>query len=188
MSDASSTLTPGTLLVSAPVMQDPNFRRTVVLLCDHTPEGSFGLVLNQPTDLHLGDVMDNYFVHDPQLFLGGPVQRETLHFVHRYADAIPESISVLPGVQWGGSYDSVEALVQNEKPDTDALRFFLGYTGWSPGQLAREVEEDDGWILTEGRAEWVFQTNPEMLWSRVMRAMGGEYALLSTFPDDPRMN
>ncbi len=187
MSTDSVHLAPGTLLVAAPVMDDPNFRQTVILLCDHGAEGSFGLVLNQPTDVHLGDVMDSYFVDDPPLFLGGPVQRETLHFVHRYADAIPESISVLPNVQWGGTYDAVEARVQNEGAPPDQIRFFLGYTGWSPHQLQHEVEQD-AWILTKARANWIFDTEPQALWRTVMRAMGGEYALLSTYPEDPRMN
>ena len=187
MSTDPAHLEPGTLLVAAPVMDDPNFRRTVVLLCDHGKEGSFGLVLNQPTDASLGDVMEGYFVDDPPLFLGGPVQRETLHFVHRYADVIPESISVLPDVNWGGTYDAVESLLQNGDTSDEDIRFFLGYTGWSPGQLQREVEQN-GWILTRARAEWVFETAPHTLWRTVMRAMGGEYALLSTYPEDPRMN
>lgn len=187
MSNSSPDLAPGALLVAAPIMEDPNFRRTVVLLCDHTSEGSFGLVLNQPTDLHLGDVMESYFVNDPPLWLGGPVQRETLHFLHRYTEAVPESITVVPGVRWGGTYDTVKALVQNEAPSAQSIRFFLGYTGWSPGQLQQEVNQK-GWIVTEARPEWVFETAPDALWSTVMRAMGGEYALLSTFPDDPRMN
>lgn len=131
--------------------------------------------------------MDSYFVNDPPLAFGGPVQQETLHFLHRYAEAVPESVKVLPGVRWGGTYDNVEALVQSEGPSPESIRFFLGYTGWSPGQLQKEVNQE-GWIVTEARAKWVFETTAESLWSTVMRALGGEYALLSTFPDDPRMN
>lgn len=187
MANATSDLVPGSLLVAAPIMEDPNFRRTVVLLCDHTTEGSFGLVLNRPTDLHLGDVMDAYFVNDPPLGMGGPVQQETLHFLHRYADTVPESVQVIPGVRWGGAYDTIETLVQNESPTPSTIRFFLGYTGWAPGQLKQEVNQG-GWVVTDARPEWVFDTAPASLWSTVMRAMGGEYALLSTFPDDPRMN
>ncbi|PEN08377.1 hypothetical protein CRI93_04490 [Longimonas halophila] len=187
MAHSASDLAPGSLLIAAPIMEDPNFRRTVILLCDHTSEGSFGLVLNRPTDLHLGDVMDAYFVNDPPLAFGGPVQQETLHFLHRYAEAVPESIAVLPGVRWGGTYDTIETLVQSEAPSPQSIRFFLGYTGWAPGQLQQEVNQD-GWIVTEAEPEWVFETKASMLWPRVMRAMGGEYALLSTFPDDPRMN
>jgi putative transcriptional regulator len=115
------------------------------------------------------------------------VQQETLHFLHRYADAVPESVSVLPGVCWGGPYDTIETLVQNEAPSRQSIRFFLGYTGWSPGQLQQEVNQE-GWIVTKARAEWVFETEASALWPTVMRAMGGEYALLSTFPNDPRMN
>jgi len=180
-------LQPGALLVSAPMMEDPNFRRSVVLLCDHQPEtGSFGLILNQEIDAQLSDVIEGFFVYDPPLHLGGPVQRDTLHFVHRRSD-IPDGIDLPGGITWGGDFDTVRELAQEGTPSTDDLRFFVGYAGWSPGQLADEMDEE-AWIVAPGAGELLFSAESDNLWRSVLRKMGGEYALLSTFPDDPRMN
>lgn len=182
-------LAPGTLLVAAPMMQDPNFRRAVILLCEHkVNEGSFGLVLNRPLDVKLGDVMEEFFAYDPQLRLGGPVQRDTLHFLHRHPDAVDGGMALSDGVQWGGDFEAVKALLQGGDVSEGDLRFFLGYAGWSPDQLADEVEED-AWILAPSAADLVFADVPDQqLWRAVLRRMGGEYAILANFPDDPRMN
>ena len=180
-------LEPGALLVSAPMMEDPNFRRSVVLLCDHEPDtGSFGLILNQEIDAHLSDVMEGVFVYDPPLHLGGPVQRDTLHFVHRRSD-ISDGIALPGGITWGGDFDTVRTLAKEGTPSADDLRFFVGYAGWSPGQLAAELDEE-AWIVAPGAGALLFSAPSDNLWRTVLRKMGGEYALLSTFPEDPRMN
>jgi len=164
-------LGPGTLLISAPMMQDPNFRRSVVLLCEHNDrEGTFGLILNRELDVSLGDVLDEYVTYDPPLYMGGPVQNETLHYVHTRDD--------IPGGQ---------QLAKGGDAAPDNLRFFLGYAGWGPGQLEAELGEE-AWIPAPGAAEFIFDTNPDQLWRTILRRMGGEYAVLANFPDDPRMN
>jgi len=186
MSD--STLSPGTLAISAPMMQDPNFRRTVILICEHQPdEGSFGLILNREIDVQLGDVMEGVFAHDPSLYLGGPVQRETLHYVHARPDDIPGGIPLPGPVTWGGNFERVQELAQRGDVSDDDIRFFLGYAGWGPGQLEDELDED-AWILAPSAADLIFEADPDQLWRTVLRQMGGEYAVLANFPDDPRMN
>ncbi|WP_103019593.1 YqgE/AlgH family protein [Salinibacter altiplanensis] len=180
-------LGPGTLLISAPMMQDPNFRRAVVLICEHNDrEGTFGLILNRELDVQLGDVLDEYVTYDPSLYMGGPVQRETLHYLHM-RDDIPGGV-VLPGdVTWGGDFETVQRLAKGGDAAPDDLRFFLGYAGWGPGQLDDEIGEE-AWIPAPGAAEFVFDTSPDSLWRTILRRMGGEYAVLANFPDDPRMN
>jgi putative transcriptional regulator len=180
-------LAPGALLISVPMMDDPNFRRSVVLVCEHEEAGSFGLTLNRPIDATLGDVMDGFYAFDPTLHLGGPVQRDTLHFVHRAGDRIPDGIELPGGVTWGGDFDVVQDLAQSGDLSNDDIRFFLGYSGWSPGQLQAELDEE-AWIVAESGAHVLFEEQPDELWRAVLRRMGGEYALLSNFPDDPRMN
>ena len=186
MADSDIPLAPGVLLIAPPMMADPNFRRAVVLLCEHGPDGSFGLILNRPLTLQLGEVLDEFY-SDAPLSLGGPVQQDTLHFLHRHGDLIGDAVPVLDGVHWGGDFEAVKTLVQTEVATPNDLRFFIGYAGWSPGQLGEEVEQD-GWFLAHADDVLVFDDEPETLWRTVMRRMGGEYALLSTFPDDPRMN
>lgn len=180
-------LAPGTLLVAEPALLDPNFRRTVILLCDHNDEGSFGLILNRPTELHLADVLAEPVGLDHLLYLGGPVQTDTLHYLHHYADEVEEAIAVLDGVGWGGPFEEIIEQVRLGQLDAEGFRFFVGYSGWGTGQLATEVDEG-GWIVLPGSAAQVFGGDPAMLWRDVMRGLGGEYTLLSNYPDDPRMN
>lgn len=187
MADIDLDPRPGTLLIAPPMLQDPNFRRTVVLLCEHNDEGSFGLILNRPLDVELNDVLEDFLPFDDQLGLGGPVQRNTLHFVHRREDLIPESIELPNGVHWGGDFDTIKTLLQSGNLSNDEIRFFVGYAGWSPGQLDDEID-NDGWIVTEPTTDAIFPEDPSTLWRAVLRSMGGEYAVLANFPDDPRMN
>lgn len=186
MADSDLVPAPGVLLVAPPMLADPNFRRTVVLLCEHGPEGSFGLILNRPLTLALSEVVAE-LRGETKVSLGGPVQQNTLHFLHRHQQAIADAIPVMNGVHWGGDFDDVKMLIQAEAATPSDLRFFLGYAGWSPGQLEEEIEQG-GWFLTHAEDSLIFTNEPDGLWRTVMRRMGGEYALLSTFPDDPRLN
>ena len=167
-------------------MADPNFRRTVVLVCEHTTSGSFGLVLNRPTGLSLSQATDETFTFDAELWTGGPVQPDTLHYLHPYAD-LEGALPVIDGVFWGGEFEDLRAGLEADRLDTEQVRFFVGYSGWGEGQLDAEVDEG-AWIVLDGSAEMVFSDGGDGLWRQVLRRLGGEYALLSTFPDDPRMN
>lgn len=180
-------LSPGVLLVAEPALLDPNFRRAVVLLCDHNAEGSFGLILNHPTDLRLPEVLSEPVGMEHRLYFGGPVQTDTLHYLHPYADAVDEAIPVLDGVGWGGPFEELVERVRLGELDGDAVRFFVGYAGWGEAQLQEEVDEG-GWIVLPGSAALVFEDDPAVLWRDLLRSLGGEYALLSNFPDDPQMN
>lgn len=179
---------PGMLLVAPPALADPNFRRAVVFLCDHNDEGSFGLVLNRPLALRLSEVLeDGVFSHDAGLALGGPVEPNTLHFLHRHAALEADAVAVRDGVYWGGDFEVVKDLIRTGNASNDDLRFFLGYAGWSPGQLQEEID-GGGWIVTPASSEEVFTDDADGLWRAVLARMGGEFALLVNYPDDPRMN
>lgn len=182
-----SPVQPGTLLVAHPMLADANFRRSVVLICEHGPDGSFGLILNKPLALELSEVVDDL---DSKLAvsLGGPVDPNTLHYVHRHGDLLLNSVPVTEDIYWGGDFDITKALITSDESYADAVRFFLGYSGWEAGQLEAEIEEG-GWILTTVEdPALVFPADAEQLWRTVLRRMGGDYALLANFPDDPRMN
>lgn len=177
---------PGVLLIAEPPMADPNFRRTVILLCEHTLEGSFGLVLNRPTEFSLSQAAAEALPFDADLWMGGPVQPETLHYLHPYGD-LDGALPVHDGVYWGGDFEEVRSGVAAGWLDATRFRFFVGYSGWGAGQLDAEVD-DGAWIVLDGAAEMVFADSDDALWRQVLRQLGGEYAILSTFPDDPRMN
>lgn len=180
----------GVLLVAKPQLLDPNFVHTVVLLCDHDEgQGTFGFVLNRPSENSLGQVLqgDHAFRGriDP-VFLGGPVGLDQLAVVHR-EPGLPQAMEVLPGVFVGGDSQVLGERVRERRTPEDAIRFLVGYSGWGKGQLARELEED-AWVLCPGRPEWVFDREPRTLWRRVLRTMGGPYALMANMPVDPEVN
>lgn len=175
------------LLIAPPMIHDSNFRRSVVLLCEHSPEGSFGLTLNDPLSASLPDVLPEIGGFPAPLGRGGPVQTDTLHFIHRRGEEIPGTISVSTGIYWGGDFDILKLLIEANNIAIEDIRFFLGYAGWSPGQLQREIEQG-GWILVPGSPDAVFSKNASDLWRRVLRDLGGEFAVLANFPEDPRLN
>lgn len=168
-------------------MADPNFRRTVILLCDHTLEGSFGLVLNRPAHVRIAEAAVQPLPFDADLWHGGPVQPETLHVLHPFGTMIEGALPVVEGVYWGGNFEQMKEGFAEGWLDADTVRFFVGYSGWGAGQLDAEVEES-AWIVTDATSDVVFAEDGDLLWRRMLRRMGGEYALLSTFPDNPRMN
>ena len=180
-------LAPGTLLVAEPPMADPHFRRAVVLLCEHTTEGSFGLVLNRPCEFRLTEVATVELPFDTVLGFGGPVQLDTLHFLHPFGDLIEGALPVVDGVWWGGAFESLLQGVEGGWIDATRMRFFLGYSGWGEGQLDDEIDEGS-WIVLPATERLVYAASDDTLWRTVLRELGGDYALLSTFPDDPRMN
>ncbi|MEM6645442.1 MAG: YqgE/AlgH family protein [Bacteroidota bacterium] len=186
MPDSSTQLGPGILLIAPPMMDDPNFRRAVVLLCEHGDEGSFGLVLNRMLELELRDVLDEAELAADPLSLGGPVQPNTLHVLHRQ-ESLDEAVAVTDGVYWSGDFERIIEQVRLGQAPEGEFRFFLGYAGWGAGQLEEELSHDS-WIVTPVRADEVFAVEPEKLWRHVLRRMGGDYAILANFPTDPRMN
>jgi putative transcriptional regulator len=177
----------GILLLSEPFLPDPNFKRTVVLLTEHDDEGTVGFVLNRPTELTVNDVLDDFPTFDAQLYVGGPVEQNTLHFLHHEKIAIPGSKEVVPGLRWGGDFESVKAGIANGHISTSDIRFFVGYAGWSAEQLAEEVN-GKAWILSQASWEHVLGKTAESLWHNVLFEMGSDYRLLANSPEDPSLN
>lgn len=166
---------------------DPHFSRSVVLVCEHSGAGSFGLILNQPLTVTMDQLFDELMAFSDEVGWGGPVQPDTLHFIHRGDELIPEAIPVREGIMWGGDFDMVRARIVDGGLDPDDIRFFLGYAGWSPGQLQAEVDAG-GWIVTQATEDYVFDTAEDDLWQQVLRGMGGAFAILANAPEHPSLN
>jgi putative transcriptional regulator len=177
----------GRLLISEPFLPDPNFERTVVLLCEHNEEGSFGFVLNKPSVLKLGEIMEDLGSMDSVVFVGGPVQQDTLHFIHRNI-SISNAVEIAGTVNWGGDFESLLSLFDTKQLSATDVRFFLGYSGWGPGQLESEIEQDS-WIVCDFVTDQLlFDTDPQELWRRALDNMGGRFSVYSNYPVDPRLN
>ena len=182
---------PGTLLISKPFLGDPNFERSVVLLCrDEPADGTFGLVLNRLTNLTLGDVLDlpptALAAADIPLYLGGPVEPNTLHYLHRRAD-LPGATDLGQDVYWGGDFEVLLGLLGSGVVAPDDVRLFAGYSGWSDGQLAGEMQEQS-WIRHPASAGKVFTLASDAFWRDILREKGGRFKVLANYPVDPRLS
>ena len=177
----------GALLIAKPFLGDPNFERGVILLCSYNDQGTFGFVMNQVTELFLGDVLEETIYQDIPLYLGGPVEKNTLHFIHRRPDLIAGGDEIIEGVFWGGNFDQVKTLLNINSLKQDDIKFFIGYSGWSGGQLENEIKEDS-WIITNTTANFLFTTSAGELWREGLKNMGGEFRSIAHYPLDPRSN
>lgn len=182
---------PGTLLISKPFLGDPNFERSVILLCrDEPADGTFGLVLNRLTSLTLADVLDlplpEHAAATMPLYLGGPVAPDTLHFVHQRAD-LPGAQELGQDVYWGGDFEILLGLIGSGAVTANEVRLFVGYSGWSRGQLAAEMQ-GDSWIRQPASAGKVFTLASDAFWRDILREKGGRYKVLANYPVDPSLN
>ena len=178
---------PGILLISDPFLKDPNFLRTVVFLCEHQEEGSFGFVLNRPYINTIDELIPELTGHSLPVFYGGPVQKDTIHFLHQYPVEIPGSVEVMKDIFWGGEFDKVVELILEDKIDPDKIRFFIGYSGWSDGQLDDEIKEKT-WLTAEATRKLVFHSKSDEVWKDSLRHLGGEFEMMINYPIDPQLN
>jgi putative transcriptional regulator len=177
----------GDLLISEPFLPDPNFERTVVLLCEHNDQGSFGFVLNKPSILKFSDVMDESSYQE-LLYVGGPVEQDTLHVLHTQGNLLEGSVDLGNGIFWGGNFEQLQLLADTQQIEPANFKFFLGYSGWSIGQLEMELKEKTWIISNQAQKEQVFDMDAEQLWKNVLNEMGGKFKMISNYPIDPRLN
>ena len=188
MDERDIDLGPGAILIAHPWLPDPNFQRTVVLVCEHMPEDTtFGLVLSRKLDHKVGELIETLSDSGHDLFLGGPVQPNTLHYLHSYGELVDSAIEIQDGLFWGGNFDLIQGMVLAGDVTLNGIRFFAGYSGWGPEQLAEEIDEGS-WILTTAPTDVILETEADKLWQTLLRRMGGQYTFLSNFPVDPRQN
>ena len=178
---------PGILLIADPFLKDPNFLRTVVFLCEHKEEGSFGFVLNRQYENTLDELIPELEGHKIPVFYGGPVQIDTIHFLHQYPAEIPGGQEVLKGVFWGGDFDAVINFIKNEEFDKDKIRFYIGYSGWGEGQLDTEMKEKT-WLTVKATRKLVFHPEYSAIWKDSLKTLGGDYEMMVNFPIDPQLN
>ncbi|MFJ9522153.1 YqgE/AlgH family protein [Kitasatospora sp. NPDC101801] len=181
----------GRLLVATPMLTDPNFARSVVLLLDHDEQGALGVVLNHPTPIEVAAVLDGWSAlaaRPSVLFQGGPVGLDSALAVA----VVPGEPGQAEPLGWRRLHGAI-GLVDLEAPpellagELGGLRVFAGYAGWSPGQLEAELAEG-AWYLLDCEPGDIFCPEPERLWRAVLRRQRGPLAVLATYPDDPTLN
>ena len=178
---------PGILLIAEPFLKDPNFMRTVVFLCDHQEEGSFGFVINRAYNHTLDELMNDLGDLKIPVYYGGPVQMDTIHFLHQYPDKIQGSYEVLNGIYWGGDFETAIQLIKDGEIDANKIRFYIGYSGWANGQLNDELKEKS-WLTAEATRKLVFHKKADEIWKDALKHLGGDYEMMINFPTDPQLN
>ena len=180
----------GSLLIANPVLPDPNFSRTVILLCDHDEQGSFGLVINRSTQLKAPDLFLNISIlksYNEKVYLGGPVSQSMVFFLCRSPSAAGKLDEVCSGVYLGSNLETLESLYASLKNPEQDIRFYLGYSGWSGGQLAEEMEQNS-WLVQKANEQFIFLDSESLIWPKAVNSLGEKYQYLTKAPVNPQWN
>ncbi len=175
------------LLIADPFLKDDNFIRSVIYLCSHSEEGGFGLMLNKLFDFTLNNLVSGFESFEIPVFVGGPVALDTIHFLHQYPDLVPNCKQLDDNLAWGGDFETIKTLIISGAIDIHKIKFFIGYSGWSAGQLQNEIEEKI-WITSEVTQTIIFDVPTSLIWKQSVINLGGEFEQLANYPIDPQLN
>ncbi|MEE8493444.1 MAG: YqgE/AlgH family protein [Nitrospirales bacterium] len=179
----------GIFLVASPALRDPNFRQTVILLCEHGKDGALGVVVNRPTGMLLCEALPRIPILEAQrhvMYAGGPVQTNQVLLLYRLVDEPDDTHHVFDGVYLGGDVQMAERLL-TQISDMETFRAYVGYSGWAPGQLENEMKTGS-WITIPADPAIVFEQDSTQIWPDVLRSLGKPYALYAEMPPDPQLN
>lgn len=178
----------GRLLIAEPFMKDDSFKRGVVMLCRYDDDGALGFVMNKDSGFTLEELIPELAGFTIPVFMGGPVQQDTLHFIHQYPEILKDAVPIHEqGVYWGGNFLVLQSALKKGLIGSDKMKFFLGYSGWDHGQLEREIQEKS-WIVSAANKKIIFDVEPENIWKESLLLSGPEYRMLINFPTDPQLN
>ena len=182
---SNNKVTKGSLILSQPLMKDLNFERSIIFICEHNSDGSFGYKLNDKLSPDSVNSDLNQIIKE-NLYIGGPVENSYLNFIHN-SDQIKDSVKITDNIYLGGDLDSVLEGVENNISDFK-LKFFSGYSGWSPKQLDKEIEENSWIVINEYISNFIFDEIDEKFWTSFLSDKGGKHKIFSNYPKDPSLN
>ncbi len=178
-------LTKGVVLISEPLADDDYFGRSVILLVEYGEKGSVGFILNKSSDYILSDLildLDSKF----KVFKGGPVQPNTLHYIHSVRH-INNSLMIEDGLFWGGDFEQIKEEIIDGLINESQIQFFLGYSGWEKDQLEEEIKRNY-WIITKVKKEELFSNQSDNFWKDNIKKLGSKYKTWLNVPKDPSLN
>lgn len=179
----------GCLLISEPFMLDPNFERSVILLCDHSEsEGTLGFILNHKVVGCVGDLVKEVAKCTYPLHIGGPVAQNELFFIHSRFDLLLSGEEISENIYFGGDPELLFSLINEGKIKEEEIKFFLGYSGWQPGQLDQEIKVNSWAVQNKFSTSLVFEKDTELLWKQSVIGLGPKYAHVANFPQSPGLN
>ncbi|MFK5971712.1 MAG: YqgE/AlgH family protein [Flavobacteriaceae bacterium] len=178
----------GKLLIAEPTLTgDVSFNRSIVLLVEHSEEGSVGFILNKPLEYTINDLVTD--IEMPfQVYNGGPVEQDNLYFIHKVPHLIDNSLEIADGIFWGGDFEKAADLINQKLIYEEDIRFFMGYSGWSSLQLDQELSSQSWVVLNNEYASDILQKSSAAFWKEKMIELGGNYLLWSNAPENPGLN
>jgi putative transcriptional regulator len=177
---------PGMVLIAEPFLQDPSFERSVVFVCEHDEQGTFGLIMNKLLEEPLGALVPELDGFNISAYFGGPVEEHTLHILH----TLPKQLGgtqLFDNVYLGSDLDSLLKYFTSEKADFSRVKFFIGYSGWGSGQLMDEIDTN-AWLVAPTTSEILFSSDNEEFYKKSLEYLGGEYKNYFMLPRDPSLN
>ena len=178
----------GRILVAEPFLTGSYFNRAVVLLVSHNEFGSVGFILNKKVAYSLNEVIKNFPAINSEVFIGGPVNSDSLYYIHTLGKDLPGSIKINDNLYWGGDIGKLKYKISIGVVHPWQIRFFLGYSGWDKGQLEEEKKENL-WLVSDidDKNILAYSTQKQM-WTLAVRKIGGKYSLWVNYPEDPSLN
>lgn len=177
----------GSLLISEPTLKDSYFNRSVVLIVEHNNDGTVGFIMNKQIDVDLNGLVSDFEEINASVFFGGPVNKDNLFFIHSFGKEIEGALPIAKKLYWGGDFSMLKDLLRKDKSNIEKVRFFIGYSGWDPGQLQMELDQNS-WVVKSMFEDNILSISPKNLWKDTLRNMGNDVALLSFFPENPQLN
>lgn len=177
----------GDFLISYPFLEDDYFFRSVICMMEHNDEGSFGLIINKKMPHKIGEVFPLLAHLDNAIYMGGPMETNSLFFLHPYSD-LKDTIKVCEGLYWNGDIHELKDMLELEFAKPEEIRFYLGYSGWSLGQIEEEVK-DDSWLISPPTLDLIFEDNEDdIIWRIAIESLGRDFETIAHAPVDPNMN
>jgi putative transcriptional regulator len=154
---------PGTILISSPDLEDPNFDKVVIAICEYNTKGAMGFVINQPYDRNFNELLEFSNSKPFPLYEGGPVENDSLYFIHRRPDIIEHSALIADGIYLGGDFKQAVSHINTAVHPDEDIKLFIGYCGWDPNQLEAEIDEGS-WLVTDAAISFVLKEMTNQVW------------------------
>lgn len=184
----NSTIQSGSILISEPFASDDYFERSVVYICNHNEDGSFGFVLNNFIETDIADFVDDFPKTHSRLSIGGPVDTSNLFYFHRYGDSVKGSIPIINDVYLGGDFNDIKNVLEKKPEAVFNVRFFVGYSGWEIKQLDEEIASQSWIVINNYSEELIFNASNNNLWKEILQRQGEKFKIISQFPINPNDN
>lgn len=176
----------GRILISEPLMKDFYFSQSLILLTELNDEGAIGFVINHPVKLKMQDLFPDFPAFKARISLGGPVSTNSIQYIYRNMEPLPGSLPILEDLHWGGDFDRLQENISMGLLLPKDILFFLGYSGWAPDQLEKEIEENN-WLVTELSSSEILSASRKS-WSQTLQKQGSKYKAWANFPMLPELN